>query len=186
MATPVRIGLNALYTQPRQKLRRRNRTKRLGRSVNFLERKETQMRDIKFRGKRVNGGEWVESMTISYGTIKRKMSEVFFEINPSKWVGIIPDTVGQFTGLKDKNGKDIYEGDLIKAPSRRIYAVIFSTWRHEEKNEFPKVIDLYEHTGWCISLDGVNPCDLLDSEVCQGSIIGNVFDNPEFQKGDLK
>lgn len=141
------------------------------------------MREIKFRGKRVNGGEWVKSMTISHGTIKRKMSEVFFEINPGKWVGIIPNTIGQFTGLKDKNRKEIYEGDLIKAPSGRIYAVIFSTWKHEEKREFPKVIDLYEHTGWCISLDGVNPCDLLDSEVCQGSIIGNVYDNPELMKG---
>ena len=147
------------------------------------------MREIKFRGKNLNtkewvyGGEWVKSMTISYGTIKRKMSKVFFEINPGKWVGIIPNTIGQFTGLKDKNGKEIYEGDLIKAPSGRIYAVIFSTWKHEEKREFPKVIDLYEHTGWCISLDGVNPCELLDSEVCQGSIIGNVYDNPELMKG---
>lgn len=93
------------------------------------------------------------------------------------------DTVGQFTGLKDKNGKEIYEGDLIKAPSGRIYAVIFSTWKYEEKREFLKVIDLYEHTGWCISLDGVNPCELLDFEVCQGSVIGNVYDNPELLKG---
>ena len=141
------------------------------------------MREIKFRGKRVNGGEWVKSMTISHGTIERKMSKVFFEINPGKWVGIIPNTIGQFTGLKDKSGKEIYEGDLIKAPSGRIYAVIFSTWKHEEKREFPKVIDLYEHTGWCISLDGVNPCELLDSEVCQGSIMGSVYDNPELLKG---
>ena len=141
------------------------------------------MREIKFRGNRVNGGEWVKSMTISYGTIKRKMSKIFFEINPGKWVGIIPNTIGQFTGLKDKSGKEIYEGDLIKAPSGRIYAVIFSTWKHEEKREFPKVIDMYEHTGWCISLDGVNPCELLDSEVCQGSIMGSVYDNPELLKG---
>lgn len=38
------------------------------------------MRMIKFRAKRVNGGEWVKSMTISYGTIKRKMYNVFFEV----------------------------------------------------------------------------------------------------------
>ena len=55
--------------------------------------------------------------------------------------------------------------------------------QHEEKRDFPKVIDLYEHTGWCISLDGVNPCELLDSEVCQGSVIGSVYDNPELLKG---
>ena len=44
------------------------------------------MRMIKFRVKRVNGGEWVKSMTISYGTIKRKMYNVFFEVEPNKWV----------------------------------------------------------------------------------------------------
>lgn len=37
------------------------------------------MRMIKFRAKRVNGGEWVKSMTISYGTIKRKMYNVFYD-----------------------------------------------------------------------------------------------------------
>lgn len=42
------------------------------------------MRTIKFRGKRLNGGDWVESMTMSYGTIKRKINEIFFEISPNK------------------------------------------------------------------------------------------------------
>lgn len=51
--------------------------------------KDTKNRIIKFRGKRINGGEWVESMTISNGTIKRKMYDVFFEVQPDKWVGVI-------------------------------------------------------------------------------------------------
>ena len=61
------------------------------------------MRMIKFRAKRVNGGEWVKSMTISYGTIKRKMYNVFFEVEPNKWVGVIPETVCQFSEITDKN-----------------------------------------------------------------------------------
>lgn len=71
------------------------------------------MRMIKFRAKRVNGGEWVKSMTISYGTIKRKMYNVFFEVEPNKWVGVIPETVCQFSEITDKNGNSIFEHDLI-------------------------------------------------------------------------
>lgn len=138
------------------------------------------MRIIKFRGKRVGDSVWV------FGDLKQdkglSSTELYDRITISGYP-VDDRTVGQFTGLKDKSGKDIYEGDLIKAPSGRIYAVIFSTWKHEEKREFFKVIDLYEHTGWCISLDGVNPCELLDSEVCQGSVIGSVYDNPELLKG---
>jgi uncharacterized phage protein (TIGR01671 family) len=141
------------------------------------------MREIKFRGKDIeNDNPWRYGSLITYPsgcTSIIGFDKLGNELNHD----VDPDTVGQFTGLKDKNGKEIYEGDLIKAPSGRIYAVIFSTWKHEEKRDFPKVIDLYEHTGWCISLDGVNPCELLDSEVCQGSVIGSVYDNPELLKG---
>ena len=63
------------------------------------------MREILFRGKSINSGEWVEGMTISNGTIKRKMNSLFIEIGENKWVGIIPESLGQFTGFKDKNGK---------------------------------------------------------------------------------
>lgn len=48
------------------------------------------MRMIKFRAKRVNGGEWVKSMTISYGTIKRKMYNVFFEVEPKSGLVLFP------------------------------------------------------------------------------------------------
>lgn len=71
------------------------------------------MREIKFRGKRVNGGEWVESMTISRGTIKRKTHEVFFEIDEDKWVGVIPESVSQFTGESILQGGELYEGDIV-------------------------------------------------------------------------
>lgn len=149
------------------------------------------MREIKFRGKNLNTKEWVYGDLLQWndgetaiGVHGQFIDDGYhFNENYDKTPYVDETTVGQFTGLKDKNGKEIYEGDLIKAPSGRIYAVIFSTWKYEEKREFLKVIDIYEHTGWCISLDGVNPCELLDSEVCQGSIIGSVYDNPELLKG---
>lgn len=149
------------------------------------------MREIKFRGKNLNTKEWVYGDLLQWNDRETTIGVhgqfiddgYHFNENYDKTPYVDETTVGQYTGLKDKNGKEIYEGDLIKAPSGRIYAVIFSTWKHEEKRDFPKVIDLYEHTGWCISLDGVNPCELLDSEVCQGSVIGSVYDNPELLKG---
>lgn len=149
------------------------------------------MREIKFRGKNLNTKEWVYGDLLQWndgetaiGVHGQFIDDGYhFNENYDKTPYVDETTVGQYTSLKDKNGKEIYEGDLIKAPSGRIYSVIFSTWKYEEKREFLKVIDLYEHTGWCISLDGVNPCELLDFEVCQGSVIGSVYDNPELLKG---
>lgn len=87
-------------------------------------------------------------------------------------------TVGQYTGLKDKNGNEIYEGDLIKAPNNQIYAVIFGNL--PIMRMFLGITDRCECHGWCISLDGTAPCDLLDSEVCKGTVIGCIHDNPAF------
>ena len=141
------------------------------------------MREIKFRGKRLDNGEWVVG---SYIEAENRDRSIAHQIVPYK-AGLVvrevdPATVGQYTGLKDKNGKEIYEGDLIKAPSGLVYTVIFGTWVHDEKKEFPKIIDKYEHTGWCISLDGNTPCELLDSEVYSGVITGNVHDDPSLLK----
>ena len=68
---------------------------------------------IKFKGKSVNDGNWIESMTIAQGTIKRKRDNYYFEVNENRWVGIIPESIGQFTGRKDKNEVDIYTKDIF-------------------------------------------------------------------------
>jgi len=150
------------------------------------------MREIKFRGKSKNVNEWCYGTYIftndnrnnpfRTGPFKESHRIVFWvagDWNMGGWVDeeVILETIGQYTGLKDKNGKEIYEGDIL-------------TWSRNGIESSPLVIE-YKHgafgytysEGSFIALAGnsnfaFNPFD-NDKRF---QIIGNIHDNPELTK----
>jgi uncharacterized phage protein (TIGR01671 family) len=119
------------------------------------------MREILFRGKIIDNGEWVYGF---YFHQKNTPIEGYFIIGSKGFLErVIPETVGQFTGLTDKNGVKIFEGDIVTSKfwNPQNYKVIF------QDGEFSFTTDdLQPYTN---SIHYLN-----DFEV-----IGNIHDNPE-------
>ena len=131
------------------------------------------MRTIKFRGKDRRTGKWF------YGNLYVKDTRGRTHIcTPERGCfDIDPETVGQFTGLMDKNGNEIYEGDIIGCHNPRIKHLIFY---NEKQGRFMAALN------GDIENDFEGVCGLDDSRwVGSKTVIGNVYDNPELLKEKL-
>lgn len=121
--------------------------------------------EILFRGKSINSGEWVESMTISKGTIKRKRDWVFMELSEGMNVGVMPETVGLFSTICDKKGTKIFDGDIFKLGA--------------EKDVFEV---RFEHGCFLAYRNGKQYGLVGELQICFIDIIGNIWDNPELMQ----
>ena len=123
------------------------------------------MRMIKFRGKRVNRREWVYSTESFVQTDEGICMGLYNEEKD-----VIPDTVGQFTGLYDKNGKEIYEGDIMNNPTSENVGVI----------QWNSALCQFQ-LSWQNMLTAA---DIGFMVMCGSLVIGNIHDNPELLKGN--
>ncbi len=84
------------------------------------------MREIKFRGKRIDNGIWIYfSLIIEEDPIADALKYFIKPFNFLRGKLVAPETVGQYTGRKDKNNKEIYEGDIVRYRDRYTAVVVW-------------------------------------------------------------
>ncbi len=127
------------------------------------------MREILFRGKQISDGEWVEG----YLGIEVNNSPVIqwcefdenYGVDCVEESAVIPETVGQYTGMTDKNGTKIFEGDIVKVENALVRGI------------------------FAVEYFGISACFIVSHGErryflggCNSEVIGNIHDNPELLK----
>jgi uncharacterized phage protein (TIGR01671 family) len=132
------------------------------------------MREILFRGGWIKNGEWIEGYYVFLNDTHYIIEAGSEDWGDSgEWFQVVPKSVGQFTGLVDKNGKKIFEGDIVlrsgitwliafeknafvcKDSSMKTYFALWEQWEYNWK-----------------SAEDISPSDAFE-------VIGNIYNNPE-------
>ena len=141
------------------------------------------MREILFRAKRIDNGEWVSGYYVydyahnAHFIFKNQLvcpncindrridySVCDYEVNP--------ETLCQYTGLKDKDGNRIWENDIVKHEISDTIGTV--KWYQED------------YVGWCVDDIVIDEQQFTDEMWNECEVIGNVFGNPELMKGDAE
>ena len=125
------------------------------------------MREILFRGKRLDNGGWVEGDGIHYPKSINYQGKCFLDGMLQKandWLEVIPETVGQYTGLKDKNGNKIFEGDIVQSKYGDRLTVKYGVYE----------VDAFETFGFNLTTFSE---DLTGARISkEHQIIGNIYE----------
>lgn len=143
------------------------------------------MREILFRGKRLDNGEWyygsylfLHISSVDWTGAKRgKPEDVHYIVNDQDInYAVDPSTIGQYTGLNDKHGKRIFEGDILGSRYDNLYT-----------DDVAIEVVKWFRNGWYIQQENNLPDALCEYGVLPYSeVIGNVHDNPELLKEEAK
>ena len=148
-----------------------------------------EIREVIFRGKRTDNGEWIEGSLLGIDWCDKPSTYSIAPNTPvSVFYSVIPETVGQYTGLTDKNGKRIFEGDIVRATIERA-----------ERCQSPRIengvigydcigmigLILYKDKNgenvWSDFFNELSLSGLIEDYYFE--IIGNIHDNPDILKG---
>lgn len=141
------------------------------------------MRTIRFRGKKQTNGIWVYGSLVFSDVIG---TAIYFQlgrgsIKNMKWVYVDPNTVGQLTMYRDRNGKEIYEGDILRSDDYpfsdgkekdNYLGVVFCT----EDGSFEVMLFVTKQSK-CRGISNFINRPFYDFNMLQVEVIGNIYDN---------
>lgn len=133
------------------------------------------MREILFRGKRVDNDEWIEGYYLKNGN-----TDCFVEysdvVTPVPIIPVVSETVGQYTNMLDKNGKKIFEGDILEVDVFKNLNRYKAVWTVEYKERFSQGNGYYFYGKNRRFNTRATQSTIINTHA---TVIGNIYDNPE-------